>query len=42
LETLTLIENGEAAKAWLYVVLSVVLSMLGTALGAYLSHTLGV
>ena len=42
LETLTLVENGEAAKAWLYVVLSVLLSMLGTALGAYLSRNLGV
>jgi len=40
LETLFLVENGEAMKAGLYVLLSVVLGFIGVFLGAYLARNI--
>lgn len=42
LESLNLMENGEPAKALLYVAASVVLSIGAAVFGAYLSRNLGV
>ena len=40
LETLLLVENGEALKAALYVLLSVVLGFIGVFFGAYIARNL--
>lgn len=40
LETLLLVENGEALKAALYVLLSVILGFIGVFFGAYIARNL--